>query len=322
MPVMRAATPGVARIRGCEHRSRANRRSNAFIAAEPAAIRGAHRGGADRRFWRVFSSCAAAQAAPADVGRRGPRPRRPPMRSAMRGLQAPRRAGNHDRPALHATAFAHDRDAVPRSSHHWREHLEIDLLLRPSIAAMMVSPERDAMRGQQAPTMSKGRSRGRRERVARGRDSERSPVAAGADGDGNAVDKAIDESRVITRAISGMMASAWRAASEAVAGEDSPSRASSTAAAQAPSAVSIARTRIGQLPPGALLLPVRVGDAATISRSQERRTWCRTAPRAWRRQIGCTSTTSGTKWRSRFWMPCLSVAVDDGQPEQEPFMAR
>jgi hypothetical protein len=38
--------------------------------------------------------------------------------------------------------------------------------------------------------------------------------------------------------------------------------------------------------------------------------------------MGRTSTTSGTKWRSRFWMPCLSVAVDDGQPEHDPFMLR
>ena len=38
--------------------------------------------------------------------------------------------------------------------------------------------------------------------------------------------------------------------------------------------------------------------------------------------IGRTSTTSGTKWRSRFWMPCCKVAVDDGQPEQAPFMLR
>jgi hypothetical protein len=41
---------------------------------------------------------------------------------------------------------------------------------------------------------------------------------------------------------------------------------------------------------------------------------------AGRRHIGRTSVTSGTKWRSRFWMPCLSVAVEDGQPEQAPFM--
>jgi hypothetical protein len=38
--------------------------------------------------------------------------------------------------------------------------------------------------------------------------------------------------------------------------------------------------------------------------------------------IGRTSTTSGTKCRSRFWMPCLSVAVEEGQPEQAPFMLR
>jgi len=38
--------------------------------------------------------------------------------------------------------------------------------------------------------------------------------------------------------------------------------------------------------------------------------------------IGRTSTTSGTKCLSRFWMPCLSVAVEDGQPEHAPFMLR
>ena len=38
--------------------------------------------------------------------------------------------------------------------------------------------------------------------------------------------------------------------------------------------------------------------------------------------IGRTSTTSGTKCFSRFWMPCCSVAVDDGQPAHEPFMLR
>ncbi|SIO08725.1 hypothetical protein SAMN05443247_01887 [Bradyrhizobium erythrophlei] len=38
--------------------------------------------------------------------------------------------------------------------------------------------------------------------------------------------------------------------------------------------------------------------------------------------IGRTSTTSGTKCLSKFWMPCCSVAVDDGQPEHEPFMLR
>ena len=39
-------------------------------------------------------------------------------------------------------------------------------------------------------------------------------------------------------------------------------------------------------------------------------------------QIGRTSTTSGTKCFSRFWMPCCNVAVEDGQPAQEPFMLR
>src|SRR5436305_372929 len=32
--------------------------------------------------------------------------------------------------------------------------------------------------------------------------------------------------------------------------------------------------------------------------------------------IGRTSTTSGTKCFSKFWMPCCNVAVDDGHVEQ------
>ena len=40
------------------------------------------------------------------------------------------------------------------------------------------------------------------------------------------------------------------------------------------------------------------------------------------RYTGRTSVTSGTKCRSKFWMPCCSVAVDDGQPEHAPFMFR
>ena len=43
---------------------------------------------------------------------------------------------------------------------------------------------------------------------------------------------------------------------------------------------------------------------------------------ACRPYTGRTSTTSGTKCFSRFWMPCCSVAVDEGQPAQEPFMLR
>src|SRR5262249_25635662 len=50
--------------------------------------------------------------------------------------------------------------------------------------------------------------------------------------------------------------------------------------------------------------------------------FCRAAKGGIRDYIGRTSTTSGTKWRSRFWIPCLRVAVDDGQPEQAPFMFR
>ena len=40
------------------------------------------------------------------------------------------------------------------------------------------------------------------------------------------------------------------------------------------------------------------------------------------RQTARTSFTSGTKWRSRFSMPCFSVAVEEGQPAQDPFMFR
>ena len=50
--------------------------------------------------------------------------------------------------------------------------------------------------------------------------------------------------------------------------------------------------------------------------------FCRAVKRGICDYIGRTSTTSGTKWRSRFWIPCLRVAVDDGQPEQAPFMLR
>ena len=46
------------------------------------------------------------------------------------------------------------------------------------------------------------------------------------------------------------------------------------------------------------------------------------APRRDRLQHGRTSVTSGTKCLSKFWMPCCSVAVEDGQPEQAPFMVR
>ena len=37
---------------------------------------------------------------------------------------------------------------------------------------------------------------------------------------------------------------------------------------------------------------------------------------------GRTSVTSGTKWRSRFSMPCRKVAVEEGQPEHAPCMDR
>ena len=37
-------------------------------------------------------------------------------------------------------------------------------------------------------------------------------------------------------------------------------------------------------------------------------------------QTGRTSVTSGTKCLSRFSIPCFSVAVEEGQPEQAPRM--
>src|SRR5262245_11720332 len=52
------------------------------------------------------------------------------------------------------------------------------------------------------------------------------------------------------------------------------------------------------------------------------RAYCHALPSGRPGHIGRTSTTSGTKWRSRFWMPCLRVAVEEGQPEQAPFMLR
>lgn len=39
-------------------------------------------------------------------------------------------------------------------------------------------------------------------------------------------------------------------------------------------------------------------------------------------QAARTSWTSGTKWRRRFSMPFFSVAVEDGHPEQAPFISR
>ena len=74
--------------------------------------------------------------------------------------------------------------------------------------------------------------------------------------------------------------------------------------------------------------PIITGDSADSCSMHRRpsRTWptqaelrqmCRRAF-----SIGRTSVTSGTKCLSRFWMPCCSVAVEDGQPEQEPFIER
>ena len=61
------------------------------------------------------------------------------------------------------------------------------------------------------------------------------------------------------------------------------------------------------------LAPVKLATAAGYSAVES-------VPRG--NQTGRTSVTSGMKWRSRFWMPCRSVAVEDGQPEHDPFMAR
>ena len=92
----------------------------------------------------------------------------------------------------------------------------------------------------------------------------------------------------------GISASAWpRAIGSVSADSGSGDPASNTAAEQASRAVSMAR--------------IRKADAPVSGRADQT---------AW------TSRTSGRKWRSRFWMPCFSVAVEDGQPEQDPFMVR
>ena len=54
------------------------------------------------------------------------------------------------------------------------------------------------------------------------------------------------------------------------------------------------------------------GNSSTVSARRRQRS----------AYTGRTSMTSGTKCLSRFWMPCWSVAVEDGQPEQAPFMVR
>src|SRR6266702_8555230 len=50
--------------------------------------------------------------------------------------------------------------------------------------------------------------------------------------------------------------------------------------------------------------------------------WSRFAVPTLPAYTGRTSTTSGMKCFNRFWMPCCSVAVDEGQPAHEPFMLR
>ena len=63
----------------------------------------------------------------------------------------------------------------------------------------------------------------------------------------------------------------------------------------------------------------RLGRAKSAG-SQNRRS------RMWRcskhRYTARTSCTSGMKWRSRFSMPCRSVAVDEGHPAQAPRICR
>jgi hypothetical protein len=60
--------------------------------------------------------------------------------------------------------------------------------------------------------------------------------------------------------------------------------------------------------------------------ADELRAWLRLSPRHPRYGLdGLTDRAlalSRGKCLSKFWMPCCSVAVDDGQPAQEPFMLR
>src|SRR3984957_6413023 len=102
---------------------------------------------------------------------------------------------------------------------------------------------------------------------------------------------------LITLATSGISASAWpRAIGSDRLRARALSSVSRTATEQASSAVSMARTRIGG---NGLTAP---GSAPTLADSQPVR---QSRPEGY---MGRTSTTSGTKCRSRFWMPCLSVA--------------
>ncbi len=64
--------------------------------------------------------------------------------------------------------------------------------------------------------------------------------------------------------------------------------------------------------------PVQHADRALA----ERRIDCENTHLERQAATASTPCTSGTKWRSRFWMPCLRVAVEDGHPEQAPRMLR
>ena len=109
----------------------------------------------------------------------------------------------------------------------------------------------------------------------------------------------------------------WRAISRATI---AASAVSSTAAEQASSAVSMARMRMDECSSGrssrrrepiaaGLSIGCEYGPGSRYARPV-RRTITSAALRPLPARNAC----------SRFWMPCLSVAVEDGQPEQAPFM--
>ena len=146
------------------------------------------------------------------------------------------------------------------------------------------------------------RQAGRDANAARGDDADpQAGEAAGSRRHHDTVEIAkADAGCFITRARSGISASAWPRimAKLSLRDEFRHRPVSSTAAEQAPSAVSMASTRMED-------------HISADARRDQRRNY-----------IGRTSVTSGTKWRNKFWMPWRSVAVDDGQPEQAPFMLR
>ena len=146
--------------------------------------------------------------------------------------------------------------------------------------------------------------------------------------------------RSITRAISGISASAW----PRTMGSDSRARCRRLPGVEHGGRAGLERGIDGKDTHVSTVITAKAGDPViaddSVIRSSED-TGCPSQVGHGRRASECrhrayadvvasmtadytgrTSTTSGTKCLSRFWMPCWSVAVEDGQPEQAPFMVR